>query len=350
MRIRRAATLACTFEKQEPVVHNFLTKEMFACRADALDMLAALDEWRSMEDALAGRPGQVEDNAALLRELIQRNLVLIEGSPQAERDRHYRDSWRWGAVTGFYHFSLRDSRFLDGEAKVDRLRLYKAESPSPPLLASNDGLIPVIDLPPFDLDDTFNAALYRRRSSRNFSGKAIGLAALADCLYAGNGLTEMLDAGEFGRLPLTMTPSGGARNPFELYVDVRAVDGLQSGIWHYSAVDHSLGFLHDSPRPRPSELLGNQPWTDTCAAMIFLAATFERSAWKYRQALAYRVVLMEVGAIVQNVQLAAAHHEIASAPTGALAESEIERLLELHEIEQGALFAVVLGDPAKLPL
>lgn len=346
MRIRRAATLVATFEDRAPVIHNFLKKEMFACRSRALDILALLDEWQTMEDALAALSGDLDDNAELLRELIGRDLVLIEGSPQAERDQKYRDNWRWGSVAGFYHFSVRDSKFVQGNVTAERLRRYRDHEPSPPLMTTNEGLSNVTPLPEFDTSNDFHRTLHQRRSRREYSGKPISQAALADCLFAGNGLKEYLDGGDFGRLPLTMTPSGGARNPFELYVYVRAVEDLKPGFYHYSAPEHSLGFLHDDELPTPQQLLGDQDWTNESAAIVFLCSTFERSAWKYRQALAYRVVLMEVGAITQNIQLAATNCGIAAAPTGALAESAIEHLLGLPEIEQAALFAVVLGDPA----
>ncbi|HEX7030071.1 MAG TPA: SagB/ThcOx family dehydrogenase [Gammaproteobacteria bacterium] len=346
MRIRRAATLACTFEGAEPVLHNFLTREMFACDARTVDVLAALDDWTAMDELLARLPGSPDAAAAILRELLARELVLVEASPAAERDARYRETWRWGTVAGFYHFGVRDAEFLDGEATVDRLRSFGGPASSPPLLASNRGFADVTALPAFDRDDDFFNVLYRRRSRRQFSGEAISQAVLADCLFAGNGYQETLDAGEFGRLPLTMTPSGGARNPFELYVYARNVDGLKPGFHHYSAAEHSLGFLHDRELPAPAALLGDQPWTNKAAAVIFLCADFPRPAWKYRQALAYRTVLMEVGCITQNIQLAATYRGIAAAPTGALAETAIEALLELEEITQAALFAVVLGAPS----
>lgn len=342
MRIRRAATLVCTFEGNKPVLHNFLKKEMFECDARALDILAVLDEWMNMEDALARLPER-EAAVPVLRELIQRDLILIEGSAQAERDRHYRETWRWGSVAAFYHFSLRDSKFVNGEATAERLRRFRREEASPPLLTSNEGLEQVIALPDFDRTDPFFDALFRRRSQRNFGRTPISLTALANCLFAGNGVKEIKDGGDFGQLPLTMTPSGGARNPFELYVQARNVDAIEPGFYHYSAFEHSLGRLHHESAPAPSELFGDQKWANEAAALVFLCATFERSAWKYRQALAYRVVLMEAGAIIQNVELAATHMRIFAAPTGALAESRIEQLLGLDNICQAAIAGIALG-------
>src|SRR5690606_30833380 len=249
MRIRRAATLVSTFENDKTVLHNFLRKEIFECASGVLEVLARLDDWIPLDDALAALPGDPADNAEILKTLIARDIVLLEGTPAAERDQRYRDHWRWGAVAGFYHFSLRDSTFISGEATLDKLREYGGWETSPPLMTSNDGLENVIELPDFDLDDPFYQVLHQRRSNRRFSGSPISLPVLADCLYAGNGLKEYFDAGEFGRLPFTMTPSGGARNPFELYVYVRAVDGLAAGFYHYSAPEHSLGFLHDDELP-----------------------------------------------------------------------------------------------------
>lgn len=344
MKIRRAATLVCTFEGSKPVVHNFLKKEMFECNAPALEILAVLDEWSEMEDALARLP-EPEAAVPMLRELIKRDLVVFEGSPQAERDEHYRKSWRWGVVGGFYHFSQRDLEYLDTETAHARLTAQGGAESSPPLLVSNDGLEHVVELPAFDLADPFRAALYQRRTQREFSGRPISLEALSDCLFAGNGIKGALESGPYGRLPHAMTPSGGARNPFELFVDARNVAGLAPGIWHYAAAEHSLGFLHDEPRTKPSVLTADQEWTNDCAALVYLVATFERSAWKYRQASAYRVVLMEIGAIVQNIQLMAARTGIAAAPTGAIRESEIEISLRIREIEQGVMFVIVLGDP-----
>src|SRR5690606_11458899 len=113
------------------------TRKMFTCAGRVIDVLAALDDWTSMDDALVRLAGDPATDATLLRELLARELLLLEGSPAAERDARYRETWRWGTVAGFYHFGLRDLEFLDGEATVDRLRSYGGPATSPPLLLSN---------------------------------------------------------------------------------------------------------------------------------------------------------------------------------------------------------------------
>ena len=49
-----------------------------------------------------------------------------------------------------------------------------------------------------------------------------------------------------------MTPSGGARNPYEAYVFARKVDGLEAGIYHYSALDHDLAKVSDARPTSPN--------------------------------------------------------------------------------------------------
>src|SRR5690606_1817927 len=122
---------------------------------------------------------------------------------------------------------------------------------------------------------------------------------------------------------LSMTPSGGARNPYEAYVYARAVDGLQPGFYHYSAFDHSLARVAGDDLPKPSELFGGQDWTDEMPCVVILCAVFERTAWKYDDANAYRVVLIEAGHIGQNVMLAATFHGLSACPSAALTHSRV---------------------------
>ena len=69
-----------------------------------------------------------------------------------------------------------------------------------------------------------------------------------------------------------MTPSGGARNPFEAYALVRNVTGLAEGLYHYSGVGHSLQRLGDLDDTLPSQLLGSQDWVDGAACIVFFVS------------------------------------------------------------------------------
>jgi SagB-type dehydrogenase family enzyme len=147
-------------------------------------------------------------------------------------------------------------------------------------------------------------------------------------------------------VPQKMTPSGGSRNPYEAYVYVLDVEGMTPGIYHYSALEHSLGLVSSPPLPRPSEMLGWQKWTDDAAAVVFLVAHYSRTMWKYPHPMAYRAVLIEAGHIAQNIMIAATSHGLTANPTALFRDSMIESCLQLESVLQAVNYAVLLGRPA----
>lgn len=345
MRFRRAATLAASFEDGTIAIHNFLTKDRFTCSMECLEFLSRLDEWHPADALFEYFPSVDRMNLAnQLTMLVEFNAMIVEGTPQALLDEKYRSEWQWGTVAGFYHFSVRDTPFLVGEGVREFMRQRRAWRDSPPLHRSNESTGHVIPLPATDLQKEPFALMRRRRSNRLFTCKPLGMQALSDCLFAGNGIIEFYEDGDFGRLPITMTPSGGARNPYELYVYVRNVEGLEPGFYHYAALERDLGLVRAGEVNVP-EMLGGQEWTARAGAIVFLVANFPRSMWKYHMPSAYRVVLMEAGFIGQNIALAATHHGLSAIPSGALAESVIEEYIGLPAVESAVLLSLNIGTP-----
>jgi SagB-type dehydrogenase family enzyme len=146
-----------------------------------------------------------------------------------------------------------------------------------------------------------------------------------------------------------MTPSGGARNPFEAYVCARNVEGLAPGVYHYAGADGSLAPVEGARLPALSELVGGQPWCDRAGALVLLVASFRRTMWKYGHPGALRVVLIEAGHIAQNILACAAFHRLAAAPTCAVSDMALEPLLGLDPLERAVLHTVALGVPASSP-
>ncbi|HSC47300.1 MAG TPA: SagB/ThcOx family dehydrogenase [Gammaproteobacteria bacterium] len=343
MKFRRASTLAMSFEDGQVAIHNFLTKTSFSCSEQCLTFLADLDDWNTGEQLFAYFPDTDRNGvAAQITRLVALNALLVKGSPQAELDEKYRKSWQWGAVTGFYHFSSRNTRFLNGKAARLFIRKRKAMRPSPSLYKSNAGATKVVPLPATDVGIEPFATMRTRRSERKFLGEPVRLQALADCLFAGNGIVDFVVDKDFGRLPLTMTPSGGARNPYELYLYANRVEKLKPGFYHYSARSRDLGLIRPG-RVDIQEMLAGQKWPTTAGAIIFLTAFFPRTMWKYHMPLAYRVVLMEAGFIGQNIALAATYHGMSAVPSGALDNGLVERYLGVPEVETAVVLSMSLG-------
>jgi nitroreductase len=67
--------------------------------------------------------------------------------------------------------------------------------------------------------------------------------------------------------------------------------------------------------------------------------------WKYSDANAYRVVMIEAGHIGQNIMLAATAHGMTACPTAALSHSAICELLEIANPAHAPIYALTLGWP-----
>lgn len=346
MRMRRARTLAMSFEDGAPLVHNFLTKQVFTCNAQAIDLLAKLDDWHEPETIFSLMPDVSRASLAdELARLLEAGGLTLEGSPQAESEIAYDEHWPWDDATAFYHFAIRDAHYVHGN-ELDELKKSRRQGPPPPpLLTTNRGMDSVHSLPEPDLSTEPMRNMRARRSRRTYSPESIPQKDLGACLFAGLGVTGIYEDHEFGPLPFSMTPSGGARNPYELFAYTPRVAGLEPGVYHYSGLDHDLGLVNAGPIDMPA-LLAGQQWTGDAAAVIFLVAHFNRSAWKYKQPGAYRVVQIEAGCIVQNILLAATALGLAAAPSGAMYETKVEVALGLEgRPDQAIAFAVMLGSP-----
>lgn len=342
MRFRRAATLTAGFEGGELVILNFLTQQRFSCSLACLEFLAKLDDWHRDKELFRYFPDA--EASALGDEiagLVSVNALVVEGTPQAEQDEIYRHEWLWGPTAGLFHFGVRNTRFIVGTKARNFMLKRKAWKPSPSLHQSNRGK-KITRLPRTDVSRQPFRLMRQRRSHRDFKPEPLELQTLADCLFAGNGIVEFKENAVYGRLPFSMTPSGGARNPYELYVYARNVTGLKQGFYHYAALSHDLGLVRAGKVDEP-EMLGGQKWSARAAAIVFLVAHFPRTMWKYHMPMAYKIVMIEAGFICQNIALTATHHGVSAVPSGAIKESVIESYLGTPPLESAAVFTVSLG-------
>jgi SagB-type dehydrogenase family enzyme len=196
------------------------------------------------------------------------------------------------------------------------------------------------DAAPLEL--SLGAALARRRSARSYGAGALTLAQLAAVLRAGYGVTATGPAG----LPLRSVPSGGALFPLDLYLGTLRVDGTPPCIWHY---DPLRDVLEDVRALEAEQLRPLTPYPDVlvgAAAVVFVAATFWRSRFKYGQR-GYRFALLEAGHVAQNVLLAATALSLASVPLGGFFDRQVNDLLELDGLHEAALYVLPLAHPAE---
>jgi SagB-type dehydrogenase family enzyme len=344
MRYRAAQTLVYSQSGDSLLGCNFLAKSVFACDTDLIAFLGGLAEWGEL-DAIAATAGLPADEVyATIEGLVAVSAIVEEGSALALAEDEFRSGWKWGLPSAMMHFLVQDPDHMS-LAESEALQRSKAEAgPQPVLHTDNSAYGTVKELPAARDGNQLIELMARRRTVRAAAKPTITLRQLSDCLFAGMGITGET-ANCVGKLPLGMTPSGGARNPYEAYVYATNVDGLAPGFYHYSARDHDLGLVETNHMPKPSALVGGQDWADEMPCMILLCASMQRTMWKYDDPNAYRVILIEAGHIGQNIMLAATQHGLTACPTAALSHSAIRECIGMHGLTDAPVYALTLCVP-----
>lgn len=340
--LRRSRSLILSFEDSYLYGFNFLLK--FGSILDELDIriLSCTTQWVYPAEIISQLEG-IYDRLWIgtrIQKLVDLGFVVVAETLLSKKESEYEQQWQWGSTTAYYHFSIKDPLYMTPEDTSVWLHQRIATTPSVPLYLTNDNFDQVQKLPLPSFDEEIFSVMLKRRSYRGFSSdKPITLEHLGNCLFSGLGITGFAKTSIPNEepLPLKMTPSGGARNPYEAFIYVRNVTDLKKGIYHYSALDNTLGLVRDSELPEIGEILGGQPWFNNAAALILLVANFDRTMRKYPHPGGFRVALLEAGHIAQNILLTATAMGLSSAPTCAVSDSLAEHLLDLNSVTTKAV-------------
>ena len=166
-------------------------------------------------------------------------------------------------------------------------------------------------------------AMERRRSARHYAGNPVTAAQLGELLFRTARVRSLISATPGGRglrqaaraLPTPAEdtpysnrpyPSGGANYELELYLTVSNCLGLANGVYHYDPLGHQLepvaadGMAAQEllSAARRSAALGSP-----AQVLISMTARIRRLSWRY-EGLAYRLVLMHVGVLMQSLYIA----------------------------------------------
>jgi SagB-type dehydrogenase family enzyme len=181
-------------------------------------------------------------------------------------------------------------------------------------------------------------AIARRRSVRRYGTESLSLSHLSQVLWAAQGLTDARG--------LRAAPSAGATYPLEVYVFVArgGVEGLEEGIYHYNANNHSL-HLHKGGNLKEELAIAalDQEFIAQAPVDIVICALYERTSWRYR-GRAERYVHMEVGHVGENIHLQAAALGLAVVMVGAFEDDGVRKLMGLEE-EVRPLYIIPLAKP-----
>jgi len=176
--------------------------------------------------------------------------------------------------------------------------------PQPPLEKPLEPNAEVVDLPDPAATDArqveLTQAIQCRRSVRKYSDQPLTLRELSHLLWCTQGVKEVMG----DRATLRTVPSAGARHPFETYLLINRVEGLEPGVYRYLALEQKLarcdfggavaGKIHDASL---------RQYALASAVTFIWVAVAARSTWRYAER-AYRYLFLDAGHVGQNLYLA----------------------------------------------
>lgn len=185
-------------------------------------------------------------------------------------------------------------------------------------------------------------AIRLRQSHRKYTKEALTLDELAFFLWATQGVRE---TGQFSGRPyvLRTVPSAGARHPFETYLVVNRVQGLEPGLYRYQSLKHQLCFLgaEDDLVERTHRGCYDQYVKQSAVTFIWTAVPY-RTEWRY-SILSPKLIALDVGHVCQNLYLACAATGAGTCAIGAYDQHAMDTVLGLDGEEEFVVYVATVG-------
>ncbi|MFA7408194.1 MAG: SagB/ThcOx family dehydrogenase [Anaerolineaceae bacterium] len=194
-----------------------------------------------------------------------------------------------------------------------------------------------IDLGEFDL----RTAIEQRVSRRHYTEDLLALEELSYLLWLTQGNKFV---NEQRAVPLKTVPSAGCRHPFETYLSVNKVAGLEAGLYRFAASTHQLVALRVDAdfNAHLAEVCQNQRHVATSAVTFIWAAVPYRTVWRYSER-SYRYLYLDAGHVCQNLYLAAESINCGVCAIGAFDDDGADALLGFTPPESFVIYLASLG-------
>ena len=198
-------------------------------------------------------------------------------------------------------------------------------------------------------DVSLTQAIESRQSIREYGDRAIAISQLAEFLYRCARVKEVYTLEEdpmcIGEATKRPYPSGGALYELEIYPIINQCTGLDSGLYHYQPLSHTLHQISDW-NPDVENLVfdgwkstGQQ---DIPQVLLIITARFGRLFWKYHD-IGYSLILKHIGVLYQTFYLVATAMQLAPTAIGAGNSEQFCQVAHLNEYEESSVGEFALG-------
>ena len=217
--------------------------------------------------------------------------------------------------------------------------------PQPPYEVPLSQARPMIDLPnPGEIDlgqYDLRKAIEERRSLRRYSNDPISLEELSYLLWLTQGVKKI---DEKRHVTWRTVPSAGCRHPFETYLSINRVEGLDPGLYRFMALEHKLApiRLDEQFNEELAQACGGQRQVLTSAVTFIWAAVPYRTVWRYAER-SYRYMYLDAGHVCQNLHLAAESINCGICAIGYFDDDAVDALVELVPPKMFVIYMASLG-------
>lgn len=305
----------------------------------------------TLEEALGAHPWLPLPGALAVISLLAAAGVLITVSNAAAEQSGPLAVWEFHDL--LFHARSRDGRRPGPSGGTYRFggRVLSAP-PIPPTRWPESIELPEPDWDRLEHEDPSLARVQSSRMSVARHGEpALSLIELGEFLYRVGRIEDVWEEPGPGHVNDRSVvakpyPGAGARYELELYPAVRTCRGLEPGLYHYAADRHALervaGWTSgiDEMVSNAARAMGVPG--EPLQVVITIAARIGRIATKY-EAIAYSLVLKDVGVLYQTMYLAAAAMGLAPCAIGKGDSDLFAAASGLHYYEESAVGEFVLG-------
>jgi SagB-type dehydrogenase family enzyme len=172
----------------------------------------------------------------------------------------------------------------------------------------------------------------------------LDLERLAALLFFSAGVTRVKTYPGGGQIHFRAAASTGALYQTEAYVVAGAVEGLEPGVYHFSPGDFSLRRLRAGDFRGAVALATADDAVAAQPASLILSAIYWRNTWKY-QARGYRHLFWDSGTLLGQLLAVARALDVPARLVTGFVDTQLNGLLGLDALKEGALVAVPLGAP-----
>ncbi len=204
---------------------------------------------------------------------------------------------------------------------------------------------PLIDLSPPD-EFTIGKAPFldlvnSRESRRKYTSDPLTLEELSFLLWCTQGVKELLKS---GRGIKRTVASAGAKSPFETYLVINDVKGLEPGLYRYISFSHQLMFIKkiENAVEKMGELSYDQKFVGTAPVIFCWTAVPYRSEWRYT-ILAHKFIAVDLGIVNQSLYLACEAVNLGTVAIGYYEQNKLDALLGLNTDEEFVVLVAPVG-------